>query len=53
MFTFDPSVGTGAALMVKPALLAELSFRVADSAADQGHDSIADAFWAVGVTVAS
>ena len=53
MFTFDPTVGTGASLMVSPALLSEMTLRVADSAAEQGEDAIADAFWALGVQVAS
>lgn len=51
MFSFDPSIGTGAALMVKPALLAELTLRIADAAAERGDDSMADAFWGVGVLV--
>ena len=51
MFTFDPSVGTGA--FIRRAMLAELTFRVADSAADKGDDKTADAFWALGVQVAS
>lgn len=51
MFSFDPSIGTGAALMVKPALLSELTLRVADSAAERGDVSMADAFWQMGVSV--
>ena len=53
MFTFDPRVGTGATLLIHPAVLSELSLRVADRAAEQGEDNIADAFWALGVQVAS
>ena len=53
MFTFDPTVGTETFLLIHPIILSELSLRVADAAADKGEDNIADAFWALGVQVAS
>jgi hypothetical protein len=50
MITFDPRIGTGA--LLKAALLSELTFRVADAAAERGDDSMADAFWQMGAMVA-
>ena len=44
--TFDPTVGTGAFL--NAALLAELSMRMSDAAAERGDDAMADSFWQLG-----
>jgi hypothetical protein len=49
MFTFDPTIGTGA--LIRAALLAEMSFNTADNAAEQGHDALADAFWQIGAQI--
>jgi hypothetical protein len=52
MFTFDPSVGNGATLiMLDRSLLSELSMRVSDASADRGNIAMADSFWQMGVMV--
>lgn len=50
MFTFDPTVGTGALAM---AALAEITFNTADMAADANMPEFADSLWQVGAMVAS
>lgn len=50
MFTFDPSVGTGA--LIRAAVLAEVSFNTADNAAERGNVELADAFWQIGAQIA-
>jgi len=49
---FDPSAGN-ASFLIAAAILAEVSFSIADTAAEQGDDTTADELWQTGAQFAS